>query len=110
MQFYTGSLLSDWILLSQPSYDIDKEGDNILVHLNIPGVKKEAIKAELAEDERDSYRLSVTWEKKGTPYKKVFTIPPQYDTENLGLTYEDGVLTILIPLSPKAKPREIPIK
>ena len=107
---------SAWV----PATDIVEEGDSLRISLELPGLKPEDVKITL-----ENFVLTVKGEKKqvteekGTVYRyersygsfeRSFTLPNTVDADKVGAKFENGVLTVSIPKSEKAKSREIQVK
>ncbi len=107
---------SAWV----PSTDIVEAGEGLKISLELPGLKPEDVKISL-----ENFVLTVKGEKKqqveekGTVYRyersygsfeRAFTLPNTVDADKVSASFENGVLTVSIPKSEKAKPREIQVK
>ncbi len=107
---------SAWV----PATDIVEEADGVRIALELPGLKPEDVKITL-----ENFVLTVRGEKKqiaeenGKVYRyervygsfeRSFTLPNTVDAEKVSASFENGVLTVSIPKSEKAKPREIQVK
>lgn len=105
-----------------PPVDIKEENDAIVVKSDLPGVKKEeievrvdgnllTIKAEKRfedkEEEKDRYHRI---ERFYGVYQRTFTLPDRIDPERMKARYEDGVLTLVLPKKPEAKPKTIKVE
>lgn len=104
-----------------PAADIIEDEDQLVVRLEIPGMRKEDLSISLREN-----HLTVKGERKGEEEKKGrtyhrrefyygsfernFVLPASIDPEKVSATYENGILEIKLPKSEAVKPREIPIK
>ncbi len=101
-----------------PSVDIYENDDAILLHAEMPGVKKEDVSVDI-----DNGTLSLSgvrrFEKKGTStweefsdveYIRSFSIPQSIDVEHVEAELKDGVLKLHLPKSEAAKPKMIEIK
>jgi len=101
-----------------PSVDIYENEDAILVHADMPGVKKEDVSVNI-----DNGTLSLSgvrrFEKKGVStweefsdveYARSFSIPQSIDVERVEATLKDGVLKLHLSKSDAAKPKMIEIK
>jgi HSP20 family protein len=103
-----------------PAVDIYDDGEKVLVKLEIPGVKQEDVDIRV-----ENQTLSVRGERKleaeekkehfqrverhyGSFYRS-FTLPISVDTENIGATYEAGVLKLELKKKASAQPRQIKI-
>lgn len=82
--------------------------DGRKVYIDLPGVKKEDIKVVVDRD-----YMVIEAERKGYisgKYKKSISLPNDVDTSNVKLSFEDGVLTIYLPLSESARPKTLYIE
>jgi HSP20 family protein len=100
-----------------PSVDIVKEGDDIVVKAELPGIKKEDIDVSLTKDtitisgekkkeekieKKDYYSL----ERSYGSFKRSFSLPAEVQTEKASAKFKDGVLEIRIPKTEEAKKKE----
>ncbi|MFA6053871.1 MAG: Hsp20/alpha crystallin family protein [Thermodesulfovibrionales bacterium] len=100
-----------------PSVDIVKEGDDIVVKAELPGMKKEDIDVSLTKDtitisgekkkeekieKKDYYSL----ERSYGSFKRSFSLPAEVQTEKASAKFKDGVLEIRIPKTEEAKKKE----
>jgi HSP20 family molecular chaperone IbpA len=101
-----------------PLVDIYENDDEILLHADMPGVKKEEITINI-----DNGRLELTgtrkmdttgatgWEEFGeVEYQRVFSVPQSIDVGKVNAELNDGVLKLHLPKAEAAKPRTIEIK
>ena len=106
----------------QPSFPMDayRQGDDIVVHFDLPGVDPNSIDIEY---ERQALTVSAerTWqptegdqllaaERVHGKFQRQILLGEGLDTEGLKATYEHGVLTVTIPVAEKAKPRKINVE
>ena len=98
--------------------DIYENEDEILLHADMPGVKKDNIKVNVdngtltisAVRELET-KGSATWEEFGNvEYKRSFSVPQTIDVSKVDAELKDGVLRLHLPKSEAAKPRQIEIK
>lgn len=105
-----------------PAVDVAEDQKSYTLALELPGVKAEDVSIELV----DGNRLSVRGEKKQQleektdrvhrfersfgSFQRVFVLPDTVDGERIEARSENGVLTITVPKTERAKPREIPIR
>jgi len=104
-----------------PLTDISENKDEYLLKMDLPGVTKNDLKlsyenGELKisgerkqekEDKESKYhRIERTYGK----YFRSFTLPKQIHAENIKAEFKDGQLTVTIPKSEEAKPKELEIK
>lgn len=104
-----------------PSCDVLEDQNEVKLVLEIPGVRPEDVKINL-----ESRILTVRGEKKPVAqpkdeqwqryertygsFERSFTLPPIVDADRIQATVEHGVLTLSLPKSASAKPREIPVQ
>ena len=106
----------------QPSFPMDayRHGDTIVVHFDLPGVDPSSI-----DIEYERQTLTVTAERSWRPtegdqllaterihgkFERQILLGEGLDTERLKANYEQGVLTVTIPVAEKAKPRKIDVE
>lgn len=101
-----------------PAVDIYENEDEILLVADMPGVTKEEVSVNI-----DNGRLALSgvrkleiggvasWEEFGNvEFVRNFSVPQTIDVENVKAALKNGVLTLHMPKSEKAKPRQIEIK
>jgi len=99
--------------------DAYRDGENFVVHFDLPGVDAESIDLTIeknvltvhAERKRsvpDDTEMLVGERPFGTFSRQLF-LGDTLDTEHLSADYADGVLTIKLPVAERAKPRRVPI-
>jgi HSP20 family protein len=99
--------------------DAYRRGDAVTVHLDLPGVNPESIdltaesdvltiKAERTFPREDGDEMIVQERPQGS-FTRQLMLGSTLDAENLHASYDQGVLTITIPISERAKPRRIRI-
>ncbi len=99
--------------------DAYRRGDQFLVHLDLPGVKPETIDVAV-----ENQVLTVTAERRFEPHEgdqylvserpqgrfsRQLQLGSTIDSENISASYEDGVLSLILPVSERAKPRQIQV-
>ena len=109
-------LFSGW----SPALDVHDEKDNLVVHLELPGMKKEEInislhdgaltvsgerKQEREQKEGESFRSERYFGK----FQRSVTLPAAVDAKNVKASYKDGLLTIHLPKAEEAKPKQIAV-
>ena len=105
---------------SPMAMDAYRRGDSVFVHFDLPGVDAGSI--ELTAEQNT---LTVRAERRWTPESDdqilaqerpqgVFTrqlmLGEHLDAQQIQAGYEDGVLTIEVPVAPEAKPRKIEVR
>jgi len=103
-----------------PAVDIYDDGEKVLIKLEIPGIKEEDVDIRI-----ENQTLSVRGERKfeaeekqenfqrverhyGSFYRS-FSLPTSVDTENIGASYNAGVLKLELKKKASAQPRQIKI-
>ena len=98
--------------------DIYENEDEILLHVDMPGVEKDNIKVNInngtltlsAVRQLETKGVS-TWEEFGdVEYRRSFSVPQSIDIGKVDAELKDGVLRLHLPKSEAAKPRQIEIK
>lgn len=99
--------------------DAYRRGDRFYVHLDLPGVDPESIditteqnvvniEAERRFEQQEDDQLIVAERPQGTFQRQLF-LSEGLDQNQIQANYENGVLTIEIPVAEQAKPRRISI-
>ena len=99
--------------------DAYRKGDEFIIHFDLPGVEADSIDltveknvltvhAERRRNVADDVELIVGERPQGTFSRQLF-LGETLDTEQLSADYNDGVLTLRVPVAEKAKPRRVPI-
>jgi len=104
-----------------PSVDIYETDSDFVVKASVPGVKQEdldinivgdtltikgEVKAEQEEKGRNYYRQECRY---GT-FARSLTLPAELNADKADASMENGVLTLTIPKTEKAKPKAIQVK
>ena len=99
--------------------DAERDGDTFNVYFDLPGVDPDSIdvtvernvlqvKAERRRHTKDGVETVINERPVGVFSRQLF-LGDTLDTDKLQATYDNGVLTLQIPVSDKAKPRKIAI-
>jgi HSP20 family protein len=99
--------------------DAYREGDEFVVHFDIPGVDPSSIdldvernvltvKAERVPSAPEGVEFQVCERPRGVFSRQLF-LGDTLDTERIEARYDAGVLTMRLPIAEKAKPRKISI-
>ena len=99
--------------------DLVRNGDRYLLNADLPGVDPGSIDIDLdgnlltiRAERTQAMHEGAKWiaqERRGGSYYRQFALGDGIDTESISATYENGVLSLLIPISERAKPRKIQI-
>ncbi len=107
--------------ITPPSVDVFKRGEDVVVKVEVPGMKKGDIDVSLTEDsvtisgekkkeekveEKDYYR----YECSSGSFSRTVRLPENVNTDNAKAKFTDGVLEITIPMTEEAKKRGKKIK
>jgi HSP20 family protein len=99
--------------------DLYRSGDHYVLHADLPGVDPGSVDVSV-----DNGTLTVRAERSGRTeesvewltserftgsYMRQLTLGEGVDADRIAATYENGVLTVTIPMAEKAKPRRIQI-
>lgn len=100
--------------------DLYRDGDRYVLHADIPGADPGSIDVDL-----DGSQLSIRahrsaghgegmrWiahERGVGSYFRQFTVGDGVDLDGISASYDSGVLTVIIPVSERAKPRKIAVE
>lgn len=100
--------------------DLFRDGDKYVLHADLPGVDPGSIDVDI-----DGSQLSIRaqrtadtgegsrWlarERSSGSFLRQFTLGDGVDVDRISASYENGVLSVIIPVSERAKPRKIAIE
>ena len=99
--------------------DAYRRGDQFLIQLDLPGVDPDAIdltveqnvltiRAERRFEPQEGDELLIGERPQGT-FTRQLMLGESLDTDRLEADYEQGVLTVRIPVAEAAKPRRVPV-
>lgn len=104
-----------------PTLDITESPEAYEVHVDLPGVRPEAVKLEMHEGklvisgtrstssdqkEKAFHRM----ERVSGSFSRVISLPTEVDAEKIDASFEHGVLRIVIPKAIKQQPKKIEIR
>jgi len=111
-----GQFFNQWA----PSLDLYEDKDNVFVKAEVPGMKKEDIdvslhdnaltisgerKFEQKQEDAENYRSERFFGR----FSRSVTLPVAVDGNKVTASYKDGILTISLPKSETAKPKQIEV-
>lgn len=114
---YRDSAAASWV----PAVDVFEEAENIRITAEIPGVRPENIAISLEgnlltisgtkqqEAEEKTERVH-RYERVYGAFERTFTLPASVEPKDIKARYDHGVLTVTLPKSEKAKPRQIEVE
>jgi HSP20 family protein len=110
-------LFSGWT----PALDVHEEKDDIVVRVELPGMKKEDIELSLHDGS-----LSISGERKSEKkfedtevyraerfvgrFQRTVALPAPVAADRVKAQYKDGVLTVTLPKTEEAKPKQIDVQ
>jgi HSP20 family protein len=112
----TGQFFNEWA----PALDVYDDKENVYVKAEVPGMKKEEIdislhdnvltisgerKVETKNEDAENYRSERFFGR----FTRSITLPIVVESDKVKASYKDGILTITLPKSEKAKPKQIEI-
>ena len=114
---HASGLLSGW----SPALDVHEDKDQFVVTAELPGMKKEEINLSLHDGS-----LSISGERKAEQkyqdaevhrserfvgrFQRTVTLPTPVAMDKVKAQYKDGILTVILPKSEEAKPKQIDVK
>lgn len=121
-QFLNGGARSAGALMRAPETDVVETEREIRVHVEMPGLKRDNIevdvennvltirgeKREERTEGKESGRYHLAERRWGT-FARSFVLPRDVDSDAIQASFEDGVLTVMIPKSEKARRRRIDV-
>jgi len=104
-----------------PLMNITQDADNIYVRAELPGIKPSDIDVSVidnkisisgtrelpAEKEGVSYHRR---ERQGGTFSRSVELPCPFDRDRVDAKFENGLLTVTLPLAEETKPRQITVK
>jgi HSP20 family protein len=112
---------ADYLGAWSPAVDIYDKGNEVVIHAEIPGMKKDDIdvrvennvltirgKKERQEEVKEEGYFRT--ERSYGMFSRSFSLPSTVDVTKIGAEYKDGVLTLSVPKAEEAKPRQIDVK
>lgn len=103
-----------------PAVDIYEDPEKVVLKLEVPGIEEKDLdvrvenhtltvkgerKFEREEKEENFHRI----ERRYGSFYRAFTLPSTVDTENVGASYNAGVLKLELKKKPEAQPKQIKI-
>ena len=113
----TQPFMSGW----SPALDVFEDKDNLVVKAELPGMRKDEIEISLHDNV-----LSLSGERKEEQkydqgeihrserflgkFQRSLSLPTPVDADKVQASYKDGILTVTLPKTEAAKPKQIEIK
>jgi HSP20 family protein len=112
---------NDFLGAWSPVVDIFDKGGEVVIHAELPGIKKEDIdvrvennvltlrgKKERKEEVKEEGYFRA--ERVYGSFSRSFSLPTSVEVSKIAAEYKDGVLTLHLPKAEEAKPRQIEVK
>ena len=107
-------------LSHQPAVDIEEAEDHFLLHADLPGLSEKDIDIKV---DGDTLSISGSREQRSDKedhgrrmseryfgrFERHFILGPEISSDTIEAAYQNGVLTLKLPKSERAKPRQIPV-
>jgi len=100
--------------------DLYRDADNYVLNADLPGIDPQSvdvdvdgqllsIRAERTAPTRDGVRW-IARERSAGSYLRRFTLGQGIDTAHISASYDNGVLSVVLPVTEKAKPRKVEVQ
>ncbi|MBT8273809.1 MAG: Hsp20/alpha crystallin family protein [Bacteroidia bacterium] len=104
--------------MTLPKVNIKETADNFVVEMAVPGLKKSdfnidldnqvlSISTELKEEHEQKEENYTRREYGYSSFKRTFTLPESVNDEKINASYNDGILSILLPKKEEAKQKPV---
>ena len=108
-------LLTGW----SAALDLYQNNDNIVVTVELPGMRKEEIEVSLYDGtltisgerrrETTNGEKAERTERYVGAFRRSITLPTRVDSNKVSATYVDGIVTVTLPKAEEVKPKQIPV-
>lgn len=103
-----------------PALDLFEEKDNLVVALEVPGMKKDDFEIALHEgvlsisgerrlEERKEKASGYRTERFEGRFQRSVTLPKAVQADKVKASYKDGILTVTLPVAEEARPKQITV-
>ena len=124
MDRWLGRFLSDTQSLDmrpEPRLEVEEDENEVRVRAEIPGVKREDLHVDFHDgiltlrgekkDEHEGKGGGRHWsERSYGSFVRSVSVPDHVDAEKIAAAYKDGILTLNMPKTEEAKPKQIEVK
>ena len=111
------AITSSWY----PACDVFEDRDAVKIVAEVPGVQPQDVKltlennlltirGEKKQEAEDRTERVHRYERSYGSFERAFSLPSTVDPERIRANYEQGILTVTLPKSERARPREIEVK
>ncbi len=119
--FFGRSVTENYEGVWTPVVDIEEDKDNYIVRAELPGLRKEditisvrgsrlALSGERAYESEDKGKTYHRIERSYGKFVRHINLPNEIDESKVKATYQDGILTVILPKPEATRPREIQIE
>ncbi|MCT2021651.1 Hsp20/alpha crystallin family protein [Kocuria marina] len=120
VQNFANQVLSGRNGLEQMPMDLYRQGANYYLAADLPGIDPTSVDVDVdgqlltirAQRRLPSAEKDTKWivrERRSHSFVRQLNLGQGIDTENITAAYDNGVLTVTIPVSPKSQPRKIQV-
>ena len=103
-----------------PAIDVERDDRNLVVHANVPGIKPEEVKIQIADDvltisgeheesREEKDKQYVRRERQYGSFSRTIALPSGVDPDKIEAKTHDGVVDVTIPLPEEAKTEPVTI-
>ena len=118
------SLFRDWdrpaFAAATPRVDVREDADGYHLEAELPGLSEQDFTVNVEDNlltiaskrEQESEREEqgyVIRERRGGAFKRSFVLPQDADAEQISARYQAGLLTVTVPKTAKARPKQITV-
>ena len=99
--------------------DVYRDADNYVLNADLPGIDPESVDVDvdgqllsIRAERPTRTQADVRWiarERSAGTYLRRFTLGQGIDTAHISASYDNGVLSVVLPVSEKAKPRKVQV-
>ncbi len=107
---------------SRPAVDIREKDETYVLEADLPGLTEKDVDVNIndnlltisaekhEENESDEKNGYVVRERRSHSFKRSFVLPRDVDRDSIEASFSNGVLTLSLPKTAEAKPRQIEVK
>ncbi len=120
-RFFTaplGGIGSQFFNVWAPALDVYEDQDNLVVSLEVPGMKKDDFQIELHDgvlsiagerrlEEKRKQAAGYRTERFSGRFQRSVALPKSVAGDQVKASYRDGILTVRLPIAAEARPKQI---
>jgi HSP20 family protein len=101
-----------------PALDLYADNENVIATVELPGMRKEEIEISLHDgtltisgERKDEHKngSNARTERFVGKFRRTIALPTGIETTRVSASYKDGILTVTMPKTEEAKPKQIPV-